>query len=334
MSTMEEETGSVVHLKEKSGVSVDISEKFGQQRIVVCLFAHNEEKSIQRTVLALINGNPDLSLCIKVYLNGCTDRSVEIVEELACQWEGVEPVVIAEASKVKAWNRAFHENREEILFFGDGDVLTEAGVVAEILQVLKEREEVKLVGCPISPISSGLRWQQRLVGLLQIPLRQDFLTGSFYGLRRHCFAGYFGMLGLNGIPQGIVGEDAFLDRLISRRNFYLVKSRVFYEPPVFVDYIPYLARLRWQNEQIDSFFHKVQSKEFQREERGGLRKIVEKIRHGKPRQLVLGGSMAILKTLFKWVFASRINAAYQKLGPVVDDGSWVLSKATRSESVK
>ncbi len=303
------------------------------KRVVVCLFAHNEEKSIRQTVLSLLEGNPGLSLCIKVYLNGCTDRSLEIVEELAGTYPCVEPVVIAEASKVAAWNQAFSENKEEILIFGDGDVTTEKGAISEMLAVFAEEKDIELACCTTLPMSKGLLWQQQLIGLMQIPLQQDFLTGHFYALRRERFVAHFSRFGLAGIPAGIVGDDAFLDRLVTRNNFALIKSRVFYEPPVFADYIRYISRLRWQNEQLDRFFSRVGVKGLS-EERGGQR-FIRKMQHrGSLVRFFLGAVMTALRTLFKLVFAQKIEAAYQQLGPVVDDGGWILSKATRSDSVK
>ncbi len=311
-----------------------MNEELRPKRVVVCLFAHNEEKCIRQTVLSLLEGNPGLSLCIKVYLNGCTDRSLEIVEELAGIYPCVEPVVIAEASKVAAWNQAFSENTEEILFFGDGDVTTEKGAISGMLAIFAEEKNIELACCTTSPMSKGLLWQQQVIGLLQIPLQQDFLTGHFYALRRERFVAHFSRFGLAGIPAGIVGDDAFLDRLVTRNNFKLIKNRVFYKPPVFVDYIRYISRLRWQNEQIDRFFSEVGVKDGLPEEGGGQR-FIRKMQHsGSPVRFFLGAVMTVLRTLFKLIFAQKIEAAYQRLGPVVDDGAWILSKATRSDSVK
>ncbi len=305
------------------------------QRPVICLLAHNEEKNISDTIYSILNGNREYSPRIKVYLNGCTDNSEQVVADIAKEHSQVEAVIIREASKITAWNLAFSENKEEILFFGDGDILHKDGAIGAILQAFSENPELELACCTSWPLYKGLHWQQKIVGFLQIPLQQDFLIGHFYAIKRKAFVKHLQKLELSGIPKGLVGDDAFIGTLIDQKNFHVVENRVFYEPPNFTDYIPYLARIRWQNEQIALFFKTKSQQNLPDSKTTVFQRIKSKIAENKSLWLLcLGGLSTCLRILFKRIFSRKITTAYKKLGPVIEEGGWILREATRSDSVK
>jgi glycosyltransferase involved in cell wall biosynthesis len=296
--------------------------------------AHNEETNIAATLRAIVEGNADTRPIIKVYANGCTDRTHDIVEQFSQENPCVELIRITTASKPNAWNRAFLDNDNEILIFADADVTPSTGAVKRIVATFEKNPQAEIACCESWPDYRGSNLQQRFTGFMQIPVRQDFLIGHFYGIRKAAFKDHFKRLDLEGLPMGIAGDDAFIDHLVRRDRFILVDSRVLYQPPVLEDYYKYLGRIRWQNEQIQLFHDKRKDAPAIATE-NGLKKLKQKmaLENGLPR-LLTGSLATTLRLAFKKLKQRKIEKAYRKLGPVSNDGAWVLSEATRSSSVK
>lgn len=302
----------------------------------VCILAHNEGKNIGRTIEAILLANGDAKPLIKVYANGCTDNTHEVVNDWAEDEPNVLLRVIDQAGKGLAWNVAFSENDADVLFFADADVLPEPGSLEVILGSFKATPSLELACCETWPVSDGISLQQRLIGFMQIPYSQDFLTGHFYGIRKKAFVSHFARLNLNGLPDGIVAEDAFIGAMVDPQNFQLVQKKVFYSPPVLDDYFSYLGRIIWQNEQLVHYQKSGLNLPALNYQRSSVSSVGGKIASARGSLLrIFSGSVATtFRILFKSLFRKRIQEEYRKLGPVSEHGSWVLSRATRSSSVK
>ncbi len=304
-------------------------------RPIVCVLAHNEEANIESTVRRIIAGNRDKAPRVRVYANGCTDNTQEVVRRLAQRHPEVELISLARASKPNAWNVAFHDNDEEILIFADADVSPDDGAVASIYHAFDSQPQAEIVCCQSWPDFRNSNWQQKMTGFMQIPVKQDFLIGHFYAIRRNAFLSYFQAAGLRGLPDGIAGDDAFIDQLVPRSRFVLADAKVGYVPPVFTDYYKYLARIRWQNEQIRQFNARNGQADRSTSRSGRLTSLADKLQNNAGfGRLALGLVSTPLRLVFKTLNHGRIESAYRRLGPVQADGAWILSSATRSESVK
>lgn len=302
---------------------------------VICVMVHNEEKNIARTLQSILEVECDVKPIVKVYANGCTDNTHQIVCAISIQHPSVELIEIKQVSKANAWNIAFKENSNKVLIFSDADVLPGHDAVKKILKAFNDYSNIEIACCELLPNSSGLNWEKRFTGFMLIPLQQDFLFGSFYGIRRSAFLSHFQRLGMFGLPSGIVGDDAFLDSLVTRDKFVVVSSKVKYQPPDFSDYCKFLARMKWQSEQMELFYSSQFSGNISTTEIKLLSRIKNKIAGSRslPRLLV-GVFAAFSRVLFIKVMKTKIDNEYQRLGPVTTDGSWVLSRSTRSSSVK
>ena len=306
-----------------------------QIRPVVCILAYNEEARIAHTIDSIVEGNRDTRPIVRVYANGCTDRTHEIVRNIANVNRDVELIELEKPSKPNAWNKAFHDNENEVLLFADADVTPGQGAVRAILDAFDQNPEVELACCESWPELKGMSLEQKLTGLMQIPLKQDFLIGHFYGIRRQAFVRYFAELGTAGLPEGIAGDDAFIDHLVPRKRFRLVDVKVKYQPPTLDDYYRYLARIRWQNEQIKHFAQTKGWPDRSKAENGRLTSLAEKLITDRPlRRTATGVLTTTIRLAFKGGNKNKIEAAYVGLGPVGDHGASVLSQATRSQSVK
>lgn len=300
----------------------------------VCILAYNEQSHIARTIHAVLNGNEDVDFDIIVYANGCTDRTADLVRELSDSIPNLRLRELDRASKPNAWNTAFAENTNPILLFSDGDVIPEPGSVSALTRHLQDNPSVSLICSELWPNKGGLTAQQRLVGFLQIPLVQDFHVGGFYAVRRDALDAALQAKQLTGIPEGVAGEDGFVELLFAPAQFRAATKKVYYDPPALDDYCRYLARIRWQNEQLAEVYP-----EFLERSTLGSRPVLLRLRdkviaaNGIGRFL-LGVSSTASRCLFKTVFRRRIHAYYLGLGPVVRDGESILGTATRSESTK
>ena len=303
--------------------------------VCVCVLAYNEQKHIQDTIHAILAGNGDMSFDVIVYANGCTDKTADVVRGLCETTPNLRLRELAKASKPNAWNTAFAENTNPILFFSDGDVRPEPGSVAALRRYFDEHREVSLVCSQVWPDAHGSTFGQHLTGFLQIPLSQDFHAGGFYAVRRSHLMARLEEKGLEGIPEGVVGEDEFLEALMPQNAFLVAREKVFYEPPTFADYWKWLARIRWQEEQLVQVYGDLLADPTRssRGSRGGG--VASKLASGQgPFRMLIGLTAAGLRTVVKAACKGRIDRCYRNLGPVRREGRNILSRATRSESAK
>lgn len=307
----------------------------GVKDVCVCILAYNEQKHIADTIRAVSTGNGDAAFDIIVYANGCTDNTADVVRALCATIPNLRLRELAKASKPNAWNTAFAENDTPFLFFSDGDVRPEPGSVVVLRRCFEEHPHISLVCSQFWPHTRGLSIQRRLTGFLQIPLAQDFLTGQFYAVRRSYMKARLADLCLQGVPEGIVGEDAFLGLLFPGDMFLVAREKVFYEPPTVADYWKYLARMRWQGEQLTEFYGNLLAERGHGSNGSSRARLAAKLAAGQglPRTL-LGLLAAASRTVVKSLFKAKIDKCYRGLGSVCREGNTILSHSTRSESAK
>jgi glycosyltransferase involved in cell wall biosynthesis len=306
-----------------------------EKQFCVCILAHNEQKHIARTIKAIRSSCTGINFQIKVYANGCTDRTVEIVRNLSQRIPNVFLRELGEASKPNAWNAAFAENKSQVLVFADGDVQPEFGAIPALWRAMTNANNPPvLVGCTLWPQKKDLSLGQGIVGFMQTPLRQDFLCGGLYAVNREALRDIFKNRGLRGIPEGVVAEDSFLELIVPPEKFLVIQDRVLYEPPEFRDYCKYLARIRWQEDQLLKEYGWLFSGRTALKKRWSTR-LKEKFsaKQGLSRW-VLGLSATCMRFTVKVIYKRKINRMYQELGSLSASGKNILSQATRSNSAK
>lgn len=295
----------------------------------VCVLAHNEERSIERTLRAIMNADSS-PFPITVYANGCSDQTHQIVSTLGETFKNIKSVEIKIASKINAWNTAFSQEEGDIIIFCDGDIVPERNAVNQLVQDLLSSKQLTISSTRLFPLWRGLSFEQMLVAFMQLPLSHEFLSGGMYAVKRDQLKQKFDHLGLEGIPKGVTGEDYFLERLIESTELYISHAKNFYMPPSLKDYFRYLARIRWQNEQMALVLGN------HRDTHLSLWKVILRKIFGHKYFLYLFISIPAvsLRLIFKKVYAHKIEMAYKYLGPVIKDGEHVLTSQTRSHSTK
>ncbi len=296
----------------------------------ICILAHNEERYIERTIKALINSKKNLEYSIKVYANGCTDKTHEKVLELGIFNQNIQSVEIKIPSKINAWNTAFNEQISDIVIFCDGDVVPESNAIIKLIEDFEVDERRIIVSTRLFPLLNVTSIECLFTGFMQLPLKHEFLSGGMYAVKREKLKEKLSKRNLTGIPQGITGEDYFLERLIEPSEFFMSKTKNFYEPPPIKDYLRYLARIRWQNEQMTLVLGDHRDKEVSK-----LDLIKRKILGQKNMSyLFLSIPAVAMRFIFKKICSKKINEIYKSLGPVELNGEQVLTKLTRSHSTK
>jgi len=305
------------------------------QNLCICILAHNEQKHIAATIEALAGDSVHLNCDIKVYANGCTDATVAIVRDLSQKIPNLSLRELAIASKPNAWNTAFVENAHAVLVFSDGDVIPEQGAIEALWRLLICREtETVLAGCSLWPKGEGLTFGQRAVGFVQIPLWQTFLAGGLYAVHRTRLMNELHKVGISTIPLGIVGEDIFLEKLVPAEKFRIITSRVYYEPPAWTDFWKYLARIRWQEEQLLSNYGDLIARGANAPHDGFARHLNKAEYANGLNRLMLGVVATGLRCILRIFFKRKIQKHYDAMGPVNKEGGAVLSRVSRSGSVK
>ena len=303
--------------------------------ITVCILAYNEQTHISNTIKHIIEGNQDVEYTLKVYANGCTDDTVKIVKELETDYSNLVLRDLEIASKPLAWNTAFSENKDEILMFSDADIILEPGAIKVLANSLLENTLTMATTAQYTPHKSGLSFQKKFTGFMQLPIEQEYLTGHFYAIKRAPFEEIFNKYNIDGIPQGVVGEDYFIDLLVPENRLSVTNKKCFYEPGTIEEYAKYFARIRWQNQQMKNVFEKLGidcANCFKKTKTTTLLK--EKWSKTNNKTLFLSRTIsAVFRHTFLFLYKNKINTYYAALGPVVEKGSHILIQ-TRSDSTK
>jgi glycosyltransferase involved in cell wall biosynthesis len=298
--------------------------------LCVCIIAYNEERHIALTIDAIIDGTKEYPVPVYVYANGCTDRTVEICSEMSRVNPNIHVRELSLASKSNAWNTAFEEQHTEFILFSDGDILPEPGAVMHLLMELKASPDAVVASSRQLPLAQGLSFQRKMVGFMQLPLMQQFLYGGFYLVRRKALSEILRQKGFAGLPVGITAEDGFIEYVLTDGQLLISGCRTYYEPPNLRDYMRYLARIRWQNEQL-----RLVLGHHPGDDKGYISQIIFKIAASKNRKYTLVALCALLtRYVFKTATYTRVKSIYRSLGPVCFEGDNILGSSTRAHSTK
>ena len=194
--------GIVVPAGDSSAIGVD-----------ACVFAHNEEDEIARSVAAVLGAfgeaAKDDGPRVHVVVNGSRDRTAAIVREMA---EGDGRIVLHELSvgdKSNAWDHYVHELADPARHhaFVDGDVRPEPGAIARLAAGLRAHPGALAASAlPVGGRTSG-PWAERI-------LVEAGLPGNLYMLRdatvrRMREEGF-------RLPIGLIGDDTLLRFMLLR----------------------------------------------------------------------------------------------------------------------
>ena len=224
--------------------------------ITVGICAYNEDKNIGRLLNNILNEQelPDESE-ILVVCSGCTDKTVEVVQEYARKDSRLKAYVENERKgKAVAINRVLSDARGSAILFISADTLPNKGCFSNLLLKLQLPNVGIVCGKPV-PINRSNYLVGKLVQLLWGFHDHVFEQLNDVGLARHATEVFCIRKGIvDRIPPETVNDDAYL-ALAAKKKGWLIKyeteSRVsICGPQTFSDYFKQRRRILFGHHQI------------------------------------------------------------------------------------
>lgn len=181
--------------------------------ISIAVMAHNEEVGIARALEAILSqdgfGPADR---ITVLENGSTDRTAQIVQQMAQDHPAISLCQIKLGDKANAWSvytfNVSPKINAEAHVFMDGDVVMRPGSLVALRAELANTPEALAVSCLPYGGRTADMWRARV-------LREHGLPGNFYALRDTTLVAM--REGQWCLPVGYMGDDTFLQWILKRR---------------------------------------------------------------------------------------------------------------------
>jgi len=193
-------------------------------RIDIGVFACNKAAVIADTLRDLLAQDATRAhdTRILVLVNGCTDETPAIVDDLAASHSVILPVHLSRGGKSRSWNSFVHTASRpdaDLLIFSDADIrLPETGALSALRAALQADPKLQAVNArPVKDISAlpGSRtFIERLIAA-SAGTANDWrkaICGQLYAMPASIARRYH-------LPIGLPVEDGFLHALICTDNF-------------------------------------------------------------------------------------------------------------------
>lgn len=172
--------------------------------VQICIFAYNLETSITRCIENIIASSGKHSIELFIMINGCSDKTLQVVEALAIAKPNIHPVQIALGDKANAWNVFCydHYDPKALAIFADGDLTFEKDAITNLIAYHLAHPQYNAISSfPCEHGRSSQQWRKDL-------LSQHQFTGALYLLAPHFIAKLID----NGVklPIGLIGDDSML----------------------------------------------------------------------------------------------------------------------------
>jgi len=204
-------------------------------KLSIGICAHNEEANIGQIIYKVLEQIKTLEdYEIVVVASGCTDRTVEIVKDIAEKETRVSLIVQGERKgKASALNLLFRNLHGEVYVQVDADAIPAAGAINILLGKLEDARVGAASAMPTLTNSESAAakinetlWN--LHNLTQLVLNREgrtgHLSGQLFAIRRSlCYA----------MPKNVVNDDAFLALRSTRMGYNLIfepRAIVFVNP--------------------------------------------------------------------------------------------------------
>jgi len=174
----------------------------------IAIFAHNEERFIERAIQSVVASAPDgANFKVYVLINGSKDRTAEIVRRISKENHTVTTVEIELGDKCNAWNTYVYYFADDapLHFFMDGDCRCSPQALEKMAACLERSPQAVAVGgVPQSGRSRAIyRQYQKDWG---------WVFGNLYAVRHEHLA-HIRDAGLR-LPIGLKGNDHFVTRFL------------------------------------------------------------------------------------------------------------------------
>ncbi len=213
---------------------INSDEEF-RPEITIIISAYNEEELIEGAIRSIYNSDyPSDKITVIVGSDGSSDATVDVVKQLANEYNKLEVYELPRSGKNKALNQLVPKANTEIIFYMDAD----CRLFPDTLKTMIPKFADKDVGCVISPLeiksveanvnnarpqedsgSAGEEIYQKYEAVIRQNESRVFSTvntlGACYGIRRELY---------RPIPNDRVCDDFY-----SVLNVVLLRKRVIFD---------------------------------------------------------------------------------------------------------
>lgn len=225
--------------------------------VTVGICAHNEENNIGHLLKSILfEQKLPGDFEVLVVCSGCTDNTVEIVQNFAQKDSRVIPIVeTKKTGKANAVNNIFSKAKGKNIIFISADTLPKKDCFSKLLTVI-QRPKIGIVCGNPKPINPKNSLVGKLVNFLWSFHGHVFEQLNDIGHARHATGEVFCIRKgiVNKIPADIVNDDAYIALKAKKKN-WLIKfekeSQVFMcGPKTFSDYYKQRKRVLFGHHQI------------------------------------------------------------------------------------
>lgn len=173
----------------------------------ICIFAHNVSTEIAQCINSLVRQMDSFDYTVYVIVNGCSDNTFQVVQEISQDNGKVIPVAVDIGDKANAWNIFIYQyyDRNSIPIFIDGDVTISGDAVKNIIKYHLDNEKYNSVSSfPWHGGRSSYQWRNDLK-------KHHQFTGNLY-LLSTVFANKIIDKKVK-LPVGLIGDDSMLGYL-------------------------------------------------------------------------------------------------------------------------
>lgn len=170
--------------------------------IAVAIFAHQEERRIERSLASLPLDRPDTEFHILV--NGSTDATADRARRAAGNRDNVTVHEFAIGGKSRTWNHFVHsiltEGKDAIIFM-DGDAELTPGSIDALVS--------DLAACPSANAAAGMPMNGRMAAIYQDGMKAEGgMFGDLYALSGH-FVEAIRSRRFH-LPNDLIGDDGLI----------------------------------------------------------------------------------------------------------------------------
>lgn len=205
--------------------------------LTVAIPAHNEESNIANLIRSVISQKQRSYLLrsIRVVCDGCTDRTADVVKELALKHPIIKLTVLSmRAGKSSALNWIYAESSTDFLLTLDADILPKRDIEIELMiKEMMKSDTVNVVGGRFIPLKAG-NFMGRFSNISYLSFEDAILKlnggnnmfaliGGASLIRKKLFRSF-------RYPQGTISDQNYLYVMATRTNpngFRLAKETCF-----------------------------------------------------------------------------------------------------------
>lgn len=197
----------------------------------MCTPAKNEETTIADLVDSIQKQNYNGPLEHLICVNGSTDHTVEVVQELCRKYPNIH-LMTSEPGKANAWKNLVDKSSYNALLFTDADVIIGQNSLKALQRTLRSKshyaaavgDRVKiLVGLDF--FSKLFHYPRELKGVIARKNRKYVhVSGACYILDKTKFLKRMHMKGYDHMPSGIISEDRWVSLVLKDMKYGAVVS--------------------------------------------------------------------------------------------------------------